>query len=250
MVLQGHPVEYVKQWMMNTSGQFSRPFMPQHTVVIPWWNGIKNQRSGHFYYDPTFTARNFTDSCQMRSVPYTSFVTNAASRVLDTLALPRPLIAFHVRSERIAGRETKFHVKGFVDKCMALLPRVLQAVQNKYNVSRDHIIFTYDGTEYGSTSMNGFHRKPLATQIISKVKVLGIRNVQYKPLNDTRADFAAPQFVEQEILISADVLILVGHGSFQETLLTRFRHKAKGGDKWYQMCSRQVQEDHLEGLDM
>ena len=77
----------------------------------------------------------------MRSVAHTSFVTNAASRVLDTLALPRPLIAFHVRSERLAGMETKFCVRGFVDKCMALLPRAFQAIQNKYNVSRDHIIF-------------------------------------------------------------------------------------------------------------
>ena len=243
-------VEYVKQWMMNTLGQFSRPFIPQHTVVIPEWRSIKNQSNGHFYYDPTFTALNFTDSCQMRSVPHTSFVINAASRVLDTLALPRPLIAFHVRSERIAGMKTKFNVRGFVDKCMALLPRVLQAIQEKYNVSRDHIIFTYDGTEYGSTSMNIFNRKPLATQIISKVKALGIRNVQYKPLNDTRADFAAPQFVEQEILISADVLILVGYGSFQKTLLTRFRDKVNSGDKWYQICSSKFQEDHLEGLDM
>ena len=49
-------VEYVKQWMMNTSGQFSRPFIPQHTVVIPEWRSIKNQSNGHFYYDPTFTA--------------------------------------------------------------------------------------------------------------------------------------------------------------------------------------------------
>ena len=243
-------VEYVKQWMMNTSGQISRPFTPQHTVVIPEWNGIRNQPSGHFYYDPTFTALNVSDSCQMRSVPYSSFVTNAASRVLDTLALPRPLIAFHIRSEKIAGMETKNYVKGFVDKCMALLPRVFQAVQNKYNVSRDHIIFTYDGTEYGSTSMNGFHSKPLAIQIISKVKALGIRNVQYKPLNDTRADFAAPQFVEQEILMSADVLIIVGYGSFQKTLLTRFRDKVNGRDKWYQMCSSRFKEDHLEGLDM
>ena len=59
--------------------------------------------------------------------------------------------------------------------------------------------------------MNSFHRKPLSTQIISKVKALGIRNVQYKPLNNTQAHFAAPQFVEQEILISANVLIIVGY---------------------------------------
>ena len=243
-------VECVKQWMMNTSGQFSKPFIPQHTVVIPEWRSVKNQPNGHFYYDPTFTALNFTDSCQMRSVPHASFVTNAASRVLDTLAIPRPLIAFHVRSENIASQEKRDHVKGFVDKCMALLPRVFLAIQKKYNVSHDHMIFIHDGTEYGTTSMNAYNRRPLSTHIISKVKALGIRNVQYKPLHNKQVDTAAPQFVEKEILISADVLILVGIGNFQRSLLARFRDKVKGGDKWYKMCSKAFQEDHLEGLDL
>jgi len=207
-------VKYVRQWMMKASGQSSRTYRPQHTIVIPQWRFIRNQPGNFFYYDPSF-ALNFTDSCQLKKVPHTSYIKATASRVLDTLALPRPLIALHVRSEQIASQELKHHVKGFVEKCMALLPRVLQAVQRKYNVSRDHIIFIHDGTEYGSTSMEKFGRRSHSTDIISKVKVLGIRNVQYKPLHNTQVDFAAPQFVEQEILLSADVLILVGSGSFQ-----------------------------------
>ena len=242
--------KYVRQWMMKASGQSSRTYRPQHTVVIPQWRFIRNQPGIFFYYDPSFNALNFTDSCQLKSVPHTSYVKDTAGRVLDTLALPRPLIALHVRSEQIASQELKHHVKGFVEKCMALLPRVLQAVQRKYNVSCDHIIFIHDGTEYGSTSMEKFGRRSHSTDIISKVKALGIRNVQYKPLHNTRVDFAAPQFVEQEILLSADVLILVGSGSFQRSLLAKFTDKVKGGDKWYKMCSKTPQEDHLQELDM
>ena len=243
-------VKYVKKWMMKASGQPIGHYTPHHTVVIQKWDSIRNEPGHHSYYDPSFTAPNFTDSCQMGSVSHSSYVKDIAGRALDTLALPRPLIAFHVRSEQVASQERKYHVKGFVKDCMELFLRVLQAVQNKYNVSRDHIIFVHDGTEYGSTSMGAYNRKPLSTQIISKVEALGIRNVQYKPLHNTQADFAAPQFVEQEILLSADVLILVGHGSFQRSLLTKFRDKFNSGGKWYQMCSSQAREDHLEGLDL
>ena len=234
----------------STSGQLSEPFMPQHTVVIPEWRSIKNVPGRHFYYDPSFTALNFTDSCQMRSIPYTSFVTNTASKVLNTLALPRPLIAFHVRSEQIASREIKYSMEGFVNNCVALLPKVLQALQKKYNVSRDHIIFIHDGTKYGSATMEIHNKRPLSTDFISKVNMLGIKNIQYKPSHNTYKDFAAPQFVEQEILLSADVLVLVGTGSFQHNLLARFRSKVKGGDEWYKVCSRTPQEDHLQGLDL
>ena len=244
-------VEYVKQWMMkHTSGQLSEPFPPQYTVVIPEWRSILSRPTGHYYYDPSFTAFNFTDSCQLMSVPHTSFVTNTASKVLNTLALPGPLIAFHVRSERVAWMDVKYHVEGFTNKCMAMLPKVLEAVQRKYNVSRDHIIFIHDGTKYGSTSFYLHNKRPLSTLLISKIQALGIRNVQYKPLHNTHVDFAAPQFVEQEILLSADVLILVGSGDFQRSLLARFRSKVKGGDKWYKMCSMIPQEDHLQELDL
>ena len=243
--------KYVRQLMMKASNQSSKSYSPKHTVVIPIWRAIKNHQSGtFFYYDPSFTALNFTDSCHLKSIPLSSYVTDAAGGVLDTLALPRPLIAFHIRSEQIICQELKYNVKGFVEHCVALLPRVLQAVQRKYNVSRDHIIFIHDGTEYGSDTIDYYWRRSYSTHIISKVKELGIQNVQYMPLHSTRTDFAAPQFVEQAILISADVLILVGVGGFQRSLLARFRGKVKGGDKWYQMCSRTPQEDHVQGLDL
>ena len=243
-------VKYVREWMMKASGQPIGHYTPHHTVVIQKWDSIRNKPGHHYYYDPSFTAPNFTDSCRMRSVSHSSYVKDIAGRVLDTLALPRPLIAFHVRSEQVASHERKNHVKGSVKKCIELLPRVLRAIQNMYNVSHDHIIFIHDGTEYGSTSMKSYNRKPLSTEIISKVKALGIRNVQYKPLHNTQTDLAAPQFVEQEILVSADVLILVGSGSFQKSLLTRFRDKVNVEGKWYKMCSGPTEEDHLEGLDL
>ena len=242
--------KYVRQWMMNTSNQFSRSYSPKHTVVIPKWRAIRNHSSSKFfYYDPTFTALNYTDSCHLISIPFTSYVTDTAGGVLDTLALPRPLIAFHIRSEQITIQKLKYNVKGFVENCIALLAKVLQAVQRKYNVSRDHIIFIHDGTEHGSDTID-YQKRSYSARIISKVKELGIQNVQYKPLHNTRTDLAASQFVEQEILTSADVLILVGFGSFQRRLLARFRGKVKGGDQWYQMCSHTPQEDHLQGLDL
>jgi len=36
----------------------------------------------------------------------------------------------------------------------------------------------------------------------------------------------------------------------QWRFLAKFTDKVKGGDKWYKMCSKTPQEDHLQGLDM
>ena len=242
-------VKYVQQWMMKASGQSSKHYAPQYTVVIPQWRSIKNQSGNHFYYDPSFTTTNFTGPCQLKSVAHSSYVTTAASVMFDTLALPRPLIAFHVRSERIASQELQNHVEGFIDDCVVQISRVLEAVQRKYNVSRGHIVFTHDGSEYGSNSMWG-GRRNASRYIVSQIKALGIQNVQYKPVKRTSVDLAAAQFVEKEFLVSADVLILAGFGSFQRSLIARFRSKVKGGNKWFRVCSQTPENDHLPGLDL
>ena len=148
-------VEYVRQWMIKVSNEDT---IPQYTVVIPEWRSIRNRRTNYFYYDPSYTSPNFTQSCHLQTIPHSLYVTNTARAMIDTLALPKPLLALHVRSERIARNEIHNHVMGFIDDCVSRLLRVLEAVQQKYNVSHDHIIFTHDGSDYGSTSMEGERR--------------------------------------------------------------------------------------------
>ena len=93
---------FIRTWMTNTFIENREPFFPRFSVVIPEWRAVKNIENQHYYYDPSYTRLNTTGSCQLRSLPHTSYVTQAAKSMFQHLSLSRPFLAVHVRSERIA----------------------------------------------------------------------------------------------------------------------------------------------------
>ena len=234
--------QFIRTWMTNTSNGTKHPFSPQFSVVIPEWRAVMNMENHHYYYDPSYTGRNMTRSCQLQSLAHTSYVTQAARTMFQRLSLSRPFIAVHVRSERISQPELQWHRTGFIDSCISNFSKVLQVVMKEHNISLENVVFIHDGSQYGSDSM-WESRRNASNYIISRIKAIGIRNVQYKPqenftnIDSATTESALAQFVEKEFLASADILIMLGYGGFQQSLLLRFKSKGNDRNHWYKLCS-------------
>ena len=242
--------QFIKTWMTNTSNGTKDPFSPQFSVVIPEWRLVKNTEDPFYYYDPSYTRLNMTGSCQLQSLAHTSYVTQAAKRMFQHFSLSRPFIAVHVRSERILEQELKRYRTDFIHSCINNFSKIFQVVMKEHNISLENVVFIHDGSQYGSDSMRSRERSA-SNYIISKIRAIGIKNIQYKSqtnstnINSTSTGSALAQFVEKEFLVSADVLIALGYGGFQKSLITRFKAKSSGGNNWYKLCSDSPRNDHL-----
>ena len=234
-------VEYIKKWK-ETTGDSVLQF-PHFTIVIPEWRGVHSNANNHYYCDPSYTYKNLTGPCNLKAVPSTSYITRTTNNVIKTLSLPGPIIAVHVRTEKVASAELDGKVVGYIDRCLKQFSSILETVIRIRNVSREHVVFIHDGGRYGSSSMWESRRKA-SNYIIANIRSLGIRNVQYSPekrANNATVDRALAQFVDRELLVSADVLITVGFGGFQQSVIEQFknRKKRKLGRKgeFYRVCT-------------
>ena len=239
--------QFIRTWMTNNSNGTKEPFSPQFSVVIPEWRRVKNTEDPLYYYDPSYTRTNRTYSCQLRSLAHTSYVIQAAKRMFQNLSLSRPFIGVHVRSERISEQELKWRRTGFINSCISNFSAILQVVMEEYNISLENVVFIHDGSQYGSDSMRSRERNA-SNYIISRIKAIGIKNIQYRSqTNSTNINSASAlvQFVEKEFLVSADVLITLGYGGFQNSLITKFKGKHSDGNNWYTLCSDSPRNDHL-----
>ncbi len=246
-------VRFIRTWMTNTSHGTKEPFSPQFSVVIPEWRAVKNTEDLFYYYDPSYIGRNMTGSCQLRSLAHTPYVTEAAKSMFQRLSLSRPFIAVHVRSERISEQELKRHRTDFINSCISNFSKILQVVMKVHNISLENVVFVHDGSQHGSDSMGSqkSQKRSASNYIISRIKAIGIKNVQYKSqnspnnVNSSATESALAQFVEKEFLVSADVLIALGYGGFQGSLIRRFKAKSSGGNNWYKLCSDYTKNDRL-----
>ena len=234
-------VEYIKQWRKTTGDSVLH--FPHFTIVIPEWRAIHSYANNHYYYDPSYTNKNLTGQCHLKVVPSSSYITRTTNNVFKKFSLCRPIIAVHVRTEKVASVELEGKIVGFIDHCLKQFSSALETIIRIHNVSREHVIFIHDGGKYGSSSM-WKSRRNASNYIVANISSLGIRNVQYSPekrANNATVDRALAQFVDRELLVSADVLITVGFGGFQLSIIEQFKNRKKRelGRKGelYRVCS-------------
>ena len=218
-------VEYIKQWRKNTGDSVLH--FPHFTIVIPEWRKVHSiADSSYYYYDPSYTSRNSSAPCHLEAVPSSSYITRTTINILEKLSLPRPIIAVHVRTEYVANAAKNV---GYIDRCLKQFSSALETVIRIHNVSREHVIFIHDGGKFGSKSVSQSLQKT-SDYIVANIKSLGIRNVQYTPEkrgNNLIVDRAMPQFIDRELLTSADVLITVGFGGYQNSVIEQFKNRKK-----------------------
>ena len=229
-------VKYIKQWKKTTRDNVLN--FPHFTIVIPEWRGVHSTGGGHYYYDPSYNYRNLTGPCRMKMVSSTLYVTAAAKKVQRMLSIPRPIIGVHVRSEKVASNTAS------IEQCLIQFSKTLETVLLMHNVSKEHIMIVHDGGNYGSSSIHKL--RSASNYIIAKIITLsGIRNIQYTPNMTAKLavdDRELAQFVDRELLVSADVLIMVGFGSYQNSIVEHFKIRTKRylgrGEELYRVCGR------------
>ena len=236
-------VEYIKEWKMTSRDSVLH--FPHFTIVIPEWRGVHSTAGNHFYYDPSYDYRNFTGPCRMKMVSSTLYVTATAKNFRRMLLLPRPIIGVHVRSEKIAGKEFTEKDIGFIERCLIQYSQTLETVLLMYNVSKEHIMIVHDGGKYGSSSIHKL--RSASNFIIARILTLsGIQNNQYTPIMRAKSvvdDRELAQFVDRELLVSADVLIMVGFGGYQKSIVEHFKSRKKR--HMYRVCGDSFNVDIL-----
>ena len=229
---------FIREWMNTQMPPSSKHFVPHFSVVVLEWHGSDNKRGSYFYYDPSLRESNFSGPCKWDYAPHTAYVLKAAEAMVQESGLSQPFIAVHLRTERVSQPETRYGKRGFMDQCINTFKNLLAKVTKERKILLKNVVYVHDGGEYGSHSMNP-QRKKAFDYLVSKIANLGVRNIQYTPKNDTMyIDEGLSQFVEQEFLVSADVLILLGYGGYQHVLTQRFLRKT-GGNKnnLYHICT-------------
>ena len=103
---------------------------------------------------------------------------------------------------------------------MKRLNSVISAVTTKFNISKGNAVVNWDYSPYGSKVCHIPRCKQLADENLKKVMA--------KPtfLDPRRFDLPTNRgliaLIEMNILHSGKVLLTVGHGSYQETLIESF----------------------------
>ena len=97
----------------------------------------------------------------------------------------------------------------------------------------------HDLGSYGTKSCNYGHCVNGRSQLLSRIKSLGYRVISYDPTKfksfPDNPGFAS--FVEREFLSNVDILVTLGGGGFQHSIILRFMKNSKSyKDNLYRMC--------------
>ena len=206
------------------------------TVVLDKWRGISSTgNSSFFYYVPEFS---WDTNCglHVRSIQHSEAVVKAARQFSQTLSGAGPVIGVHIRGERLLT-ESKGNVS-YCTHCLQQLKELLQQLAISRNVTHESIHVFHDLGDYGSKSctlkfcVEGRH------SFVSQVKGLGFSIISYDPafFDSVPVSSAFAAFVEREYLSHVDVLVTVGRGGFQQSIVERF----KNNSNVHRICHKQL----------
>ena len=196
------------------------------TVVLDKWRGISSTgNSSFFYYVPEFS---WDTNCglHVHSIQHSEAVVKAARQFSQTLSGAGPVIGVHIRGERLLT-ESKGNVS-YCTHCLQQLKELLQQLAISRNVTHESIHVFHDLGDYGSKSctlkfcVEGRH------SFVSQVKGLGFSIISYDPafFDSVPVSSAFAAFVEREYLSHVDVLVTVGRGGFQQSIVERFKNNS------------------------
>lgn len=154
------------------------------------------------------------------ALPLSSDVKKNATQFLYQLTEGQPFIAVHYRSEKLGQVEKR--IPNYIDVCFQ---KSLEVKDTLLSESTKVLYFS----DYGSYGSNTCHNdcrgaRHLDTHLFAKnIKLTHFTPSKYNAVPDS--GFVA--FVEQEIIASAEALVMVGGGSFQSQILRRFKEYKK-----------------------
>lgn len=194
------------------------------TVVLDKWRGIHSTGNSSFFsYIPEFSWDN---NCGLNSIQHSEAVVKAAHQFSQTLSGTRPVIGVHIRGERLLT-ESKGNVSYYTD-CLQQLSELLHQLAISRNVSHESIHVFHDLGNYGSLSCTLKFCVEGRRHFLSQVMKLGFPNISYDPVlsNSVLVSSGFAAFVEREYLSHVDVLVTVGRGGFQQSIVERFKNNS------------------------
>ena len=208
------------------------------TVIVDKWIGIQNHSQPYYYYIPQWTWN--ADNEKFYSVGHSEAVINATLMFAKSINHSYPVIGVHIRAERfLVQRRVKLLKLDEIDtkKCLKELHSLLHNGSITYATNENVHVF-HDLGKYGSLSCkhSKYCNRKKVYIIASSIKQLGFPIVSFDPsrfesLNSTSTNRAFVALVEKEYLSRVDVLVTVGWGGFQDSIVKRFLKHSKGSDK-------------------
>ena len=186
------------------------------TVVFTDWKGVSPYK-GFRLYAPE--AKNVDIPRPSLDVyPYNENVLKNASAFLHLLTNDREFIGIHLRTEKLGGVTASYF-----DYCLNLTQSLKSSVLAKHNGGTFKVLYFADTGPYGSKSCI---RKCLKKEVIEAtfdkydIQIAHYSPKKFRGISDS--GFVAT--VEQETLSRATILVMVGGGSFQSQVITRYKN--------------------------
>ena len=205
------------------------------TVVLDSWTGLES--SGNSSYFP-YVSGFMTKGCYGAfTLEHSKLVISAAHHFVECFNLTQPVVGVHIRGERLL-RDAHWNIEYSID-CLQQLYNFLHNHSVIGNSFPEKVYVFHDLGKYGSASCEKTkecnHARP---ELLSKLKQLRFREVYFDPSNFTSFPnnrvFAS--FVEREYLSHVQVLVAVGRGGFQKSIVNRFLKYSKRRDL-YRICN-------------
>lgn len=206
-------------------------------LVFDKWRGIRNREgSEYFYFMPEFV---WDDSkCGIRTVQHSKMVIEAAHQFSQSLNRTRPVIGVHIRGERLLT-DNKGSTSYYMH-CLRQLKTLLQTLTGSSNTARQRISMFHDLGVYGSKSCTLRHCVKGRLGFLKQLMKLGFPVVFFDPAmsDSTSVGPAFASFVEKEYLAHVDVLVTVGRGGFQQSIVERFlKYAGHNEGNLHSICS-------------
>lgn len=217
---------FIKQYA-TYSGVYKTP-IPFTFVLLGLWSFCTRKPAQYSLYDPSIEFQSY--NCKDYALlPHSNLVKLFAEAFISSLNVTTPLIAVHLRFERLlrAAYTSKVHQSRalYFAECTGQICAVLRQILSMNNSTT---ILVHDMKEYGSIAAK-LHpdRRGLAQKlIIDKLTDLGLKVVHFNPrdpqFNGAPDEQTFAALVEQEALTMADQLVAVGGGFYQQSVVERF----------------------------
>jgi hypothetical protein len=195
------------------------------TFVFDTWRGIhRKNNSNFFFFMPDFKLN--TSTCGLRTVHHSKAVIEATHNFYQSWNQTRPVIGVHIRGEKVL-----IDTKGHFSDCVQQLATLLQTLTTSRRMASERVHVFHDLGHYGTKSC--YETRYCASgrsKLQSKIEALGYPVSSYNPTMLTSAPMnsAFASFVEREYLAHIDILVTLGMGSFQDSIVDRFLINSNG----------------------
>ncbi len=216
-----HGLEPTSRGIITDKCGISNP-PANHSYVFTDWRGISATKTFRLF-SPEYAL--VEDSIRKNlTYPFSQSVNEGAIKFLRSLSTTneeQPVLLIHIRSERMIDIGNKYN-ENYFDDC---IKEMLRTKQSKLSSTNKAYVVAYmsDVGKYGSKSCS---RKNCYQMMMHVSKKYHFETISYDPRQFGGVD--NPMFVaavEQEMMSMADILILVGGGTFHDHLEQIFLSK-------------------------